>query len=83
MNHPQRFSLDSALKLAVGSFHASLDKPLFGALDDSAPDRWGRLLMRGSERRHAKQEKRTPRALKEMDFLLRVDNEGETRGIAF
>lgn len=44
LRHPKRFSLDPALKLAVGSFHASQDKPMFGAIDDSAPDRWGRLL---------------------------------------
>ena len=43
LNHPKRFSLDPALKLDPGSFHASLDKPLFGAIEDSAPDRWGRL----------------------------------------
>jgi len=51
LNHPKRFSLDSALKLAEGPFHASPDKPVFGAIDDSAPDRWGRLLMRRFERR--------------------------------
>ena len=41
LSHPKRFSLDPALKLVVGSFHASADKPIFGAIDDSAPDRWG------------------------------------------
>ena len=41
LSHPKRFSLDPALQLDVGSFHASPDKPLFGAIDDSAPDRWG------------------------------------------
>lgn len=76
LNHPKRFSLDPALKLAVGSFHASPDKPMFGAIDDSAPDRWGRLLMRRSERKNAEKEKRTARALREIDFLLMVDDEG-------
>jgi serine/threonine-protein kinase HipA len=52
LNHPKRFSLNPALKLVAGSFHASPDKPLFGALDNSAPDRWGRLLMRRSERKN-------------------------------
>lgn len=37
LNHPKRFSLDPALKLVAGSFHAASDKPLFGAIDDSAP----------------------------------------------
>ncbi len=74
LNHPQKFSLDPALKLIPGSFHASPDKPLFGALDDSAPDRWGRLLMRRAERRSAQNEKRGVRTLQEIDFLLMVDD---------
>lgn len=41
LNHPKRFSLGPALKLVTGSFHAASDKPLFGAIDDSSPDRWG------------------------------------------
>ncbi len=81
--HPQRFSLDPALKLDIGSFHASQDKPLFGAIDDSAPDRWGRLLMRRSERKKAEQEMRRPRALREIDFLLMVDDEGRQGALRF
>lgn len=83
LGHPKRFSLDPALKLAVGSFHASPDKPIFGAIDDSAPDRWGRLLMRRSERKNAEREKRTARALKEMDFLLLVDDEARQGALRF
>ncbi|MDE3056159.1 MAG: HipA N-terminal domain-containing protein [Verrucomicrobiota bacterium] len=41
LRHPKRFSLDPALQLVEGPFHASADKPLFGAIEDSAPDRWG------------------------------------------
>lgn len=83
LNHPKRFSLDPALKLVAGSFHAASDKPLFGAIDDSAPDRWGRLLMRRSERKNAEYEKRTARALKEIDFLLMVDDEGRQGALRF
>ena len=83
LNHPKRFSLDPALKLDAGSFHAASDKPLFGAIDDSAPDRWGRLLMRRSERKNAENEKRTARALKEIDFLLMVDDEGRQGALRF
>ena len=53
LNMPNRFSLDPALQLTEGAFHASTDKPLFGAIEDSAPDRWGRLLMRRAERKFA------------------------------
>lgn len=83
LNHPKRFSLDPALKLAEGSFHASPDKPIFGAIDDSAPDRWGRLLMRRSERKNAEKENRTPSALREIDFLLMVDDEGRQGALRF
>ena len=83
LKHPKRFSLDPALKLVAGSFHASPDKPLFGAIDDSAPDRWGRLLMRRYERKNADLEKRTARTLKEIDFLLMVDDEGRQGALRF
>ena len=83
LNHPNRFSLDPALKLATPLFYTSSDKPLFGAIDDSAPDRWGRLLMRRSERRNADRQKRAARALKEIDFLLMVDDEGRQGALRF
>jgi serine/threonine-protein kinase HipA len=83
LNHPKKFSLDPALKLVTGSFHTSPDKPLFGSIDDSAPDRWGRSLMRRAERKNAEREKRTPRALKEIDFLLMVDDEGRQGALRF
>ncbi len=83
LNYPNRFSLDPALKLLAGSFHASPDKPLFGAIDDSAPDRWGRLLMRRSERKKAEREKRVARSLREIDFLLNVDDEGRQGALRF
>lgn len=83
LNHPKCFSFDPALKLVEGSFHASPDKPLFGAIDDSSPDRWGRLLMRRSERKNAERDKRIPRALKEIDFLLMVDDEGRQGALRF
>ena len=51
--HTERFSLEPALKLGPGPFHTPSDKPLFGAIGDSAPDRWGRVLMRRAERRRA------------------------------
>lgn len=83
LKHPKKFSLDPALQLIEGSFHASPDKPLFGAIDDSAPDRWGRLLMRRAERKNAEFEKRNGRTLKELDFLLMVDDEARQGALRF
>jgi serine/threonine-protein kinase HipA len=65
----ERFSLEPALKLGPGPFHTTADKPLFGAIGDSAPDRWGRLLMRRAERRRAEREKQTPRTLYEVAVI--------------
>lgn len=83
LGHPNRFSLDPSLQLMEGPFHASPDKPCFGAIDDSAPDRWGRLLMRRAERKSAEEEKRSPRTLREIDFLLRVDDEARQGALRF
>jgi len=81
--HPERFSLEPALKLGPGPFHAPSGKPLFGAIGDSAPDRWGRVLMRRAERRRADQEGRTPRTLTEIDYLLMVDDEARQGALRF
>lgn len=53
LQNPARFSLEPALSLNPGPFHTAADRPMFGAIGDSAPDRWGRALMRRMERRRA------------------------------
>jgi serine/threonine-protein kinase HipA len=40
LENPIRFSLEPALSLGPGPFHTPADLPLFGAIGDSAPDRW-------------------------------------------
>ena len=81
--HAERFSLEPALKLGLGPFHAPSGKPLFGAIGDSAPDRWGRALMRRAERRRAEREKQTPRTVHEIDYLLLVDDEVRQGALRF
>ncbi len=83
LEHPQRFSLEPALKLGPGPFHTSADRALFGAIGDSAPDRWGRALMRRAERRRAKREGETPRTLQEIDYLLMVNDEARQGALRF
>jgi hypothetical protein len=56
---------------------------MFGAIGDSAPDRWGRALMRRMERRRAKHEGQAPRTLHEMDYLLLVDDEARAGALPF
>jgi serine/threonine-protein kinase HipA len=81
--HPNRFSLEPALKLGPGPFHTPADKGLFGAIGDSAPDRWGRVLMRRAERRRAEREAQTPRSLGEIGYLLMVDDEARQGALRF
>jgi serine/threonine-protein kinase HipA len=82
LGNPGRFSLDPLLTLDPGPFHTS-DKALFGALGDSAPDRWGRVLMRRAERRRAEQAGETPRTLQEIDYLLMVNDEARLGALRF
>lgn len=70
--HPKRFALEPALQLASGAIHTGAGRSLFGAIGDSAPDRWGRVLIQREERRKAKEEDRAPRTLSEGDYLLGV-----------
>lgn len=78
-----RFALEPALILATGPYHTGSDRPMFGAIGDSAPDRWGRVLMRRAERKAAERENRTPRTLFEIDFLLQVDDEVRAGALRF
>ena len=81
--HPERFALEPALTLGPGPFHTPSDKPLFGGIGDSAPDRWGRALMRRAERRRAERAGETPRSLWEIDYLLGVDDEARQGALRF
>jgi serine/threonine-protein kinase HipA len=69
-----RFPLEPMLTLDAGTHHTAPGKALFGAIGDSAPDRWGRALMKRAERKTAERDGRMPRTLMEIDFLLMVDD---------
>lgn len=83
LTQPEHFSLEPALTLGPGPFHTPSDKPLFGGIGDSAPDRWGRVLMRRAERRRAEKEGTTPRTLSEIDYLLMVEDEARQGALRF
>jgi serine/threonine-protein kinase HipA len=83
LEHRERFSLEPALKLGPGPFHTAADLPMFGAIGDSTPDRWGRALMRRMERRRAERERQTARTLQEIDYLLLVDDEARQGALRF
>jgi serine/threonine-protein kinase HipA len=83
LDHPERFALEPALILTEGSFHTGLAHNLFGAFGDSAPDRWGRVLMRRFEAAKAKEQNRSVKTLFEIDYLLGVNDEVRQGALRF
>ncbi len=83
LDSPSRFALEPALQLGQGAFHTAADRLLFGSIGDSAPDRWGRVLMRRAERRRADKAGEAPRTLREIDYLLAVDDEARQGALRF
>lgn len=74
LENPARFELEPALVLGKGPQHTPAGRSLFGGFGDSAPDRWGRRLILRQEQRRAREQKRAPRTLHEVDYLLRVND---------
>jgi serine/threonine-protein kinase HipA len=83
LKHPERFALDPALQQTKGAFHTQADQMLFGAIGDSAPDRWGRVLMRRAESAREKAVNEAPRTLLEADYLLGVNDEARQGALRF
>jgi serine/threonine-protein kinase HipA len=74
-------SLDPDLQLFAGPQHSPVEN--FGLFMDSAPDRWGRMLMRRREAVCARKAARQARTLTELDYLLGVYDEARMGGIRF
>jgi serine/threonine-protein kinase HipA len=70
--HPGRFMLDPRLDIHSGEQFPDHGTPGFGIFLDSAPDRWGRMLMERREAAEADREDRPMSVLREVDFLLGV-----------
>lgn len=83
LEHPEKFALEPALKLTEGSFHTKDGMSVFGAIGDSAPDRWGRVLMRRAESARAKNENTVSTTLYEVDYLLGVNDEARQGALRF
>lgn len=83
LENPLQFALEPALTLGPGPYHARAGKSLFGAFGDSAPDRWGRMLLQREERRKAAAEGRRPRTLAEIDYLLGVGDVARMGALRF
>jgi serine/threonine-protein kinase HipA len=83
LKHPEKFALEPALHLTEGSFHTGEGMNVFGAIGDSAPDRWGRVLMRRAEIARTKNANTTSTTLSEMDYLLGVNDEARQGALRF
>jgi len=83
LKHSEKFALDPALQLTEGAFHTKPDQVLFGTIGDSAPDRWGRVLMRRAESVRAKAVGEATRTLSEVDYLLGVNDESRQGALRF
>ena len=69
----RRFSsFDPDLQMFSGRQYVPQDKENFGIFLDSAPDRWGRVLLERREAERARAEDRRIRNLDETDYLLGV-----------
>jgi serine/threonine-protein kinase HipA len=66
------YELDPRLPLVGGPQHTVQGQEIFAAFTDCAPDRWGRRLVKRSERRRAEAEDRSERSIGEIDYLLGV-----------
>ncbi|MDR2841034.1 MAG: type II toxin-antitoxin system HipA family toxin, partial [Paludibacter sp.] len=75
-------SIDPELPLFDGKQYAGLNDN-FGIFKDSAPDRWGQLLMKRREVLLSKIEKREPQQLFGIDFLLGVHDSHRMGGLRF
>ena len=66
--------LDPDMQLYKGRQFLADTKANFGVFTDSAPDRWGRVLLERRESLRAKEENKVRRTLFESDFLLGVND---------
>lgn len=83
LKNPKAFSLEPALFLGAGKQVNPRQTPLFGSFGDSAPDTWGRILMRRYEAQIAKDENRNPKTLNEIDYLLYVNDYARQGALRF
>lgn len=79
----EHFSIDRALPIGPGTFYPPDGKEIFATIGDSAPDNWGRSLMRRRERRQAELENRRVKTLQETDYLLGVSDETRLGALRF
>lgn len=81
LKHPERFQLEPLLKLSEGIYQTPAGMCVFGSIGDSAPDRWGRTLIRHAAAKNTSDS--TPRTLLEADYLLGVNDAARQGALRF
>jgi serine/threonine-protein kinase HipA len=83
LQSPYRLEIDPELSLYKGDLFPRSGKDNFRAFLDSAPDRWGKLLMKRREAIDARLEGRKERTLLESDYLLGVHDSYRMGGLRY
>ena len=83
LQRPGAFALEPALPLGPAPYHTPPGKALFGSLADSAPDRWGRELMRRQWRREQAPGGGAIATPAEANFLLHVSDTARLGALRF
>jgi serine/threonine-protein kinase HipA len=83
LQSPYRLEIDPELSLYKGDLFPRSGNDNFRAFLDSAPDRWGKLLMKRREAIDAKLEGRKERTLLESDYLLGVHDSYRMGGLRY
>lgn len=79
----EAYALEPQLPLGRGSFQTRVGQPIFGAFSDSAPDRWGRNIVKRNEAARARLAGETPRSLGEIDYLIGVPDDARQGTLRF
>jgi len=83
IDYENAFALEPALPLVRGTFQTEPGLLMFRCFADTAPDRWGRMLMQRRERKDAKHNNRSPKTLLESDYLLQVNDTARHGALRF
>lgn len=82
LEKPDAVAIDPQLKLVQGRQYPG-DQAVFAVFTDSAPDRWGRVLLQRKETLQARLEERPVRRLGTADFLLGVHDVARQGALRF
>lgn len=83
LSNQKAFSLEPGIFLGAGKQVNPRQTPLFGSFSDSAPDTWGRILMKKYEAQLARENSRSPKTLNEIDYLLYVNDYARQGALRF